>query len=142
MDINSCIEKGFLIKAEPDFQLSDKEIKEAKYDLKSAEKAFEDEDYKWCIVKCYYSIFHSAKALLFRLGYIEKKHIAVVVVLEDLNKKGKLESKYLNDYKAAFSLREDADYGYTYSKETAQYDLEIAEEFSKRIGKLLKGVIR
>ena len=138
MNINSCIEKGFLIKSEPDIELSNKELKEADYDLKSAEKAFEDKDYKWCIVKCYYSIFHSAKALLFKIGYIEKKHIAVVVVLEDLNKKGKLESKYLNDYKAAFSSREDADYSYTYSKETAQYDLEIAEEFSKKIEKLLK----
>lgn len=140
MDINSCIEKGFLIKGEPDLKLSDKELREARYDLKSAEKAFEGEDYKWCIVKCYYSIFHSAKALLFKLGYIEKKHIAVVIVLDDLNRKGKLESKYLNDYKAAFSSREDADYSYTYSKETAQYDLEIAEEFSKRIEKLLKVV--
>lgn len=138
MNVNDCIEKGFLVKIKPDIELCDKEMNEAAYDLNSAEKAFKEEDYKWCIIKCYYSMFHSAKAILFKLGYMEKRHIAVIIVLEDLNKKGKIEYKYINDFKAAMSAREDADYSYSYSKETAKYDLEIAEEFLKRTKKLLK----
>lgn len=138
MNVNDCIEKGFLTKIKPDAGLCNKEVNEADYDLNSAEKAFKEGDYKWCIIKCYYSMFHSAKAILFKLGYTEKKHIAVIIVLEDLNKKGKVESKYINDFKAAMSAREDADYSYSYSKETAEYNLEIAEGFLKRMKKLLK----
>lgn len=119
MNIKTCIEKGFLVKSKKESELSGKELKEADYDFESAQRAFSEEDYKWCIVKCYYSMFHSAKSLLYQLGYMEKKHIAVIVVLEDLVKQGKIENKHIINFKAAISAREDADYHYSYSKEIA-----------------------
>ena len=82
MDIERCIEKRFLLKIKPDKKLVDKELKEADYDFNKAEKAFNDRDYKWAIVKSYYSIFHSARAVLFKLGFREKRHFAVGIVLE------------------------------------------------------------
>lgn len=135
MNIKECIEKDLLRKIAPDKALSGKERAEAEYDLDKARKAFDDEDHKWAIVKCYYSMFHAAKSLLYKLGYQEKRHIAVIIVLEELNKQGKMESRYVNDFKAAMSSREDADYHYSYSKESASYDLKIAEEFLERIKK-------
>ena len=83
-------------------------------------------------------MFHTARAVLFKLGFREKKHFAISIVLEDLNKKGKLESKYLNDFNSALSSREDADYHYVYSEESAKHSLEIAEEFNERMKKLVK----
>src|SRR3989338_2398930 len=129
MDIKYCIEEGYLEKIEPADDLVKKEFEEAEYDLKRSKSAFEEQDYKWCIVQSYYCIFHSARAVLFKLGLKEKRHFAVGVVLEDLNKKGKLESKYVNYFNAAISSREDADYNYTYSKEIAEYNFKTAEEF-------------
>lgn len=138
MDINDCIEKGFLKKIKTDEGLIKKEIEESEYDLNKAQKAFEEKDFKWCIVKSYYSMFHAARAVLFKQGYREKRHFAIIVFLQDLNKKGKLESKYINDFSAAISSREEADYHYTYSEEIAEHSLIIANEFLERLKILLK----
>lgn len=140
MDIDYCLEKGFLVKIDIDEELVNKELREASYDLDKAGKALDDEDFKWAIIKAYYSMFHAARAVLFRLGLNEKKHFAVGVVLEDLNKKGKLESKFVNYFNAAVSSREDADYHYIYSKEIALYNVKIAEEFLTGMKKLLKKI--
>ena len=137
MDINDCLEKGILQKINVDEKLAQKEINEAYYDLESAKKAFEERDFKWCIVKSYYSIFHAARAVLFELGYREKRHFAARVVLEELNKKGKLEMRFINDFNAAMSSREDADYHYVHSKDIAEHNLLIAEEFIERVKRLL-----
>ena len=83
-------------------------------------------------------MFHSARAILFKLGLRERKHFVISVVLEDLNNRGKLESIYVNDFKAAISAREDADYHYSYSKESALHVLEIAEEFNDKMIELIK----
>ena|SRR3989338_10084052 len=138
MDIKSCLEKGYLQKIGPDEELVKKELNETKYDLEKAEKAFKEEDFKWSIVKSYYAMFHSARAVLFRLGLREKRHFAISIVLEQLSKDGKLEYKFVNDFNASISSREDADYHYTYSKETAEHNLQISKEFSRRINNFLK----
>lgn len=133
MDIKKCLEEGFLKKIKPDEKLIKKEFKESDYDLEKAENALNEEDFKWCIIKSYYSMFHAARAILFKSGYREKRHFAISVILEGLNKNGKLESKYLNDFRAAISSREDADYHYTYSKDTAEHNLTIAKEFLEKM---------
>jgi len=138
MDINECISLGYLKKIKPALDLIEKEIKESEYDLNVAQKSFNDKDYKWAIVKAYYSIFHSSRSVLFKLGLQEKKHFAINIVLEDLNKKGKLESKYLSYFNAALSSREDADYHYIYSKERAEHIIGLAKEFYRRINELIK----
>jgi uncharacterized protein (UPF0332 family) len=68
----------------------------------------------------------------------EKKHFAVGAVLEHLNKKGKLESSYINDFNAAISSREDADSHYIYPKETAEYNLKLAHYFLERMKRLVR----
>lgn len=138
MNIKQCIEKGFLRKIKPDMELAHKEIKEALYDLEMAETSFVRDDYKWSIVKCYYSMFHAAKGLLFSLGYLEKKHVAIIVVLENYSLKGKIESRFVNDFKAAMHAREDADYSYAHSKDSAEYQIDVAKDFVKKVKSLLK----
>lgn len=137
MDIKECLEKGYLVKIKPKEDLIKKEIEEAEYDLDKARKAFDDEDYKWSIVMSYYTMFHAARALLFKLGFREKRHFAISVVLEELNKKGKIERKYINYFNAAISSREDADYHYTYSIRIAEDNLTIAEDFKEKIKELI-----
>ena len=124
------------IKVERD--LIEKELEEAKYDLEKAEHAIEEDDFKWSIVKSYYSMFHAARAVLFSLGLKERRHFAIRVVLENLNMEGKLESKFISDFSAALGAREDADYRYTYSQETAAYLLRAAGDFLVGMKRLTK----
>ena len=74
MDVEDFVIKGWLEKTAVDERLVKKEFEEADYDLAKAKDALEESDFKWCIIQAYYSMFHAAKALLFRLGFREKKH--------------------------------------------------------------------
>ncbi len=138
MDIKRCLDEGFLRKIQLDKKLVEKEMKEALYDFGRAKQAFESKDFKWAIVKSYYSMFHASRAVLFSLGYREKRHFAVQVVLEDLVKNGKLESLYLEYFSAAMEAREGADYRYEYSENTATSILEYAERFVEKAKNLIK----
>ncbi|HZX45226.1 MAG TPA: nicotinamide-nucleotide adenylyltransferase [Candidatus Nanoarchaeia archaeon] len=138
MNIDECIARGFLQRIEPDARIEEKELRESDYDFGKAEKAFEDEDYKWSIIKSYYSMLHAARAVLFNLGFREKRHFAVSAVLEDLNKKGVIESRAVNDFSAAVSSREDADYHYIHTRDGAKTSLLIADEFIERMKSILK----
>lgn len=138
MDIESCLREGFLQRIKVERDLVGKELQEAGYDLNKAEHALEEGDYKWSIVKSYYSMFHAARAVLFSLGLKERRHFAIRVVLEDLNARGKLESRFVSDFSAALAAREDADYRYTYSRETAIYLLGATRDFLSRMEGLAK----
>lgn len=138
MNIQECIEQGYLRRIEPDPKLVEKELEEAEYDLKRADHALEEKDFKWCIVKSYYSMFHAARAVLFLLGLRERRHFAVQVVLEYLIKKGKLESIYLDYFSSAMEWREGADYRYSHSEETAIGIVGNAEKFLIKMKELLK----
>ena len=138
MNLEECLREGFLRKVEIDKKLVEKEMKEAEYDFKMAEKEFESKDFKWAIVKSYYSMFHASRAVLFSLGFREKRHFAVQVVLEDLNKKEKLESIYLEYFGAAMEAREGADYRYVYSENIAKDVLEYAEKFIEKMKEISK----
>jgi uncharacterized protein (UPF0332 family) len=138
MDIEACLKEGFLQRIKIESDLIKKEVEEARYDLDRAKRAFEDGDFKWSIVKSYYSMFHAARAVLFSLGLRERRHFAIRVVLEDLNARGKLESKFISDFSAALGAREDADYRHTYSQETGDYLLMAADDFLRRMKALIE----
>jgi len=60
-----------------DAGLVEKELEEACYDLKSAEKSVKEENYKWAIFQSYYSMFMLLEDF-FSVGGIEKKAIYVL----------------------------------------------------------------
>jgi uncharacterized protein (UPF0332 family) len=136
MDIEKFVKEGSLRRIEPSPQLSSKEFKEANYDLGRAEEALKNRDFKWAIVKSYYSMFHAAKCILFLLGLKEKAHFVVGEVLEMLSKEGKLEAQYVDDFRAGMSCREGADYHYDYSEESARQVVGMAKEFVNRMKRL------
>ena len=136
MDIGQMVAAGLIQKVVPAKDLAEKEFKEADYDIERAKEALESNDYKWSIVKAYYAVFHSTRGIMFLMGYREKSHFGVGEYLGILSKDGKLESRYVHDFKAAMSARQAADYNYDYSKEKAGMVVSIAEEFLKRMEKL------
>ncbi len=136
MDIEGLIEEGHIQRIKPSRELSEKEFDEAEYDLKRAKTELEEEDYKWTIIKAYFAVFHSARGILFLMGYREKSHFAVGEVLDVLCSEGKLENSYIADFKASSSARQSADYHYDYSKKRAIEIVELADEFVERMKKL------
>jgi uncharacterized protein (UPF0332 family) len=140
MEIGELIKKNYLERIKYDEKLLKKEIDESEYDLKRAKLALEDHDFKWAIIKSYYSMFHAAKAFLFSLGLREKRHFVVGIILEKLATEGKLEFKFVNDFKGAMLAREDADYRYAHTEETAEYLIDVAEEFLNKMKELLRKV--
>jgi len=138
MNIKDSLKKGFLRRISPSEDLAIKEFRESRYDLEKAKKALSEKDYKWAIIKAYYASFHAAKGILYKKGYKEKKHVAIISVLEELVKQGVLQGKFVVYFKAAMSAREDADYNYIYSKETAEWEVEQAESFVEKMNLLFE----
>ena len=138
MRLKECVEKGHLQEIAPNPDYAAKEWKESELDLKNAGSDFKLGKFKWATIASYYAMFHAAKAVLFKAGFREKAHYAIAVVLQDFAEKGVLEQKYVEDFKAAVFAREQADYHYAHSKETAAQMLSMAREFAEAMKKLHK----
>jgi uncharacterized protein (UPF0332 family) len=137
MDIDECLREGFLKKAKPDEREIQKELDESGKDFRDSQESLVNGKYKWCIIQAYYSIFHSARAVIFSRGYKERRHFAIAVVLEQLVSEGKLESSFVGDFKSAMFTREEADYDASYSREKAEQMLDIAQDFNERMRNIL-----
>ncbi len=115
-----------------------KEVEGAKYDLDKARKSLEMGDFKWATVQAYYSMFHSARALLLSKGYREKSHRALLTSIEALfARTGGLEREYIDSFRDAMDLRESADYGMVYSEDGARMVTLSAEEFIQKVETIL-----
>jgi uncharacterized protein (UPF0332 family) len=105
------------------------EIREAGKDLESARRSLGEQDYKWTIIKSYYSMFHALKSLLFVAGYRKGSHECLVVGIEELFvAKGLLPASLATDLRHAKAAREAADYGLTYGRDAAEGILKDAAE--------------
>jgi hypothetical protein len=73
---------------------------------------------------------------MFLAGFREKAHFAVAEYLGILSSNGKLENSFVNDFKAAMSARQAADYQYDYDGSRAETLVQLAGEFVARMKKL------
>ena len=107
-----------------------KELQEAENDLAEAFNRFESRKYKYATITGYYSMFHSARALIYSKGYREKSHYYLLVALNSLFVDASLLSQEIaSEFHNAMILREDADYHGNFTKEGAETVLKTAEEF-------------
>lgn len=114
------------------------EFEAAQTDLERAQKTFDEHDFKWSTIQAYYSMFHSARALLFAKGYREKSHICLKYALQSLYvEEGILEERYANDFDVVMLLRETADYKSDFSKDGAKTAIQNAKTFSSAAKKVL-----
>lgn len=136
--LKELIEKRRIVRIEIDTNLIEKEMNAAKYDLEKAKKSLNDKDFKWATVKAYYSMFHSARALLFSKGFREKSHRALAeAIVELFVKTNVLEESFVDGFLEAMEIREEADYGLIYSEESAEDVIRNAEESLRRVDELL-----
>ena len=136
--LKELIENRKILRIKYDRDLVEKEINAAEYDLEKSKKSFADKDFKWATIQAYYSMFHSARALLFSKGFREKSHRALAeAIIELFVKTNLLEESFIDRFLEAMELREEADYGFIYSKYSAEEVIKSAEEFLYRVRSLL-----
>lgn len=114
-----------------------KELREAEADLAEAKDSIGRGKFKWATIQGYYSMFHSARALVYSKGFREKSHFALLVALRNLFVR-ELDTKLVRDFEDAMNLREEADYGLTFSEAGATDTTEAADAFFRKAKELLK----
>ena len=125
-----CLEKKRIFRFEPAKQLVNPEIKDAESDLRSAREELSGSGFKWATIKGYYSMFHSARALLYSRGYREKGHYCLYLALKEFFvQEKKLDPKLAEDFNNSMILREDADYRRKFSQEGSEAVIESAKRF-------------
>jgi len=138
-EFNKCLERGKIKRFSPGPNLVSKEINLAEEDLIKALEGQEDESYRWSIVQAYYSMFHSARALLYSLEYREKSHFCLLEAVRTLFvETGILAVSFLEALKEAQSLREAADYYGDFSEINCRKLTSKAQDFLNEAKKILK----
>jgi uncharacterized protein (UPF0332 family) len=133
-----CLRKGKIRPFSRGRSLARREIESAASDLERAQKTYWDKDYKWATIQLYYSMFHSARALLYSRNLRERSHFCLVAAIRALFvETHQLSNNMLDGLKEAKSLREDADYYGRWSKKGCQGLLETAHGFLERAKKLV-----
>jgi len=125
------IEERRLTRIRVDRKLILKEIDGATSDLEEAKDSLSRKRFKWATIQGYYSMFHTARALVYSKGYREKSHHALLIALRQLFN-DRLGPKLIQDFEEAMSLREEADYGLIFSEEGATSIVNNAERFLKK----------
>jgi len=136
-EFERMLEERRLTRFKADRGLIRKEIREAEADLNDAEESLERSKFKWATIQGYYSMFHSARALVYNKGFREKSHYALLVALRNLLAT-ELGTKPIGDFEEAMSLREEADYGLAFSETGAKETIEAARAFLKKAKEVLR----
>ena len=136
-EFRRMVDERRLLRARVNRGLIAKEIQVAEADLNDARDSLKGRKLKWATVQGYYSMFHAARALVYGQGFREKSHYALLVALRSLLPE-KIGASLIKDFEDAMSLREEADYGLTFSEDGASSSVEGAERFLKRARDILK----
>jgi len=129
-EFEDCLKKGKIGEFSRGKSLVKKEIVTAEKDFSDAKDSLIQGKYKWATIQFYYSIFHSARALLYIKNYREKSHYCLIAALRALYVDKKLLAvSFVEGLQRAKALRENADYYDEWSKDAAESLLKTAEEF-------------
>lgn len=138
-EFEDCLARGKIKNFSPGKNLAGKELRLAGDDLHSAQKSFAEGNCKWSIIQSYYSMFHSARALLYRKSYRERSHFCLIEAIRFLYvAKGKLSNALLEAFIEAKNLRESADYYGDFSEINAQKLIKKSDKFLKEAKRLVK----
>lgn len=127
-EFENCLKRDKIRKFSRGKALVAKTLRIGQNDLERAEKTFKDKDYKWATIQSYYSMFHSARALLYAKNYREHSHYCLIVAIRDLYVETRLlPASLVEALGKGKRLREDADYYDRWSREGADFALKAAK---------------
>ena len=138
MNIKECLERGYLRKDNPDIEKANQSLKIAENKFDESLKSFEAELFESTIVFSYMAMFHSARALLFKDGFIEKSHIAVISFLKEKYEQS-IGKQLIYEFNTVRMARHDSLYGLNthFSNNDAKHILDISQKFIDKIKTLL-----
>jgi uncharacterized protein (UPF0332 family) len=120
LEFRKALEKKRILPFSRGKTLVARELEGAEEDLREAADRFKNGRYKYATITAYYSMFHSARALIYSKGYREKSHYYLLVALQALfADAGILEEELVRDFHTTMVLREGADYHGEFSQEGA-----------------------
>ena len=136
-DFKDCLKRGKIKKFSKAKSLIPKEFDSAKSDLKTAQDSLKRKNYKWATIQAYYSMFHTARTLIYSKGYRERSHYCLIVALKQLFVSEQLlDIRLVEAMQMAKTLRENADYDNEFSKSSAEALVEKAQSFLKKAEEL------
>jgi uncharacterized protein (UPF0332 family) len=139
LEFKRCIERGKIIAFRKGPSLFGKELNSAADDLLASKDSFEKGNYKWATIQAYYSMFHTARGLIYAKKYREKSHYCLVIALEHLYvERGILDKAFIESLTMGKEMRESADYRSSFSREGADNLIKAAEDFLNIAKKLSK----
>jgi uncharacterized protein (UPF0332 family) len=140
-EFNNCLSSKKITEFPRAKGLVIKELIQAESDYNSARDSFDRGIFKWSTIQSYYSMFHSARALLYARGYRERSHYCLIVAMRALYvDKGSLSHRLVESFQLGKTLRENADYYGEFSKDAAAQLLEDADQFLDAAKKLTRDV--
>jgi len=138
-EFEHCLKQRRIVRIEASEEMIQKELSASRYDLERAKRSISDGDYKWASVQSYYSIFHSAKALVLKKGYRERSHHCLLIAVRELYvKDGSIDAQLAEEFDLCMGIRLDADYGINYDQESAEIAINYAERFLEKAVSLLE----
>jgi len=84
LEYDECIKKGKIRSFSRGNSLASNELETAKSDLERARKTYKDGDFKWATIQIYYSMFHSARSLLYSKNLREHSHFCLIEAIRTL----------------------------------------------------------
>lgn len=130
LEYEGCLKRGKIKLFSRGSSLASKELDTAFSDLERAKKTYEEGECKWATIQTYYSMFHTARALLYAKNLREHGHFCLIAAIRTLYiETGELPIYLLEALQEAKDLREDADYYNRWSKDGCEKLLKFAEEF-------------
>jgi uncharacterized protein (UPF0332 family) len=139
MDVKECFDKRLLRKIQVDKLKVESSLRIAENKILRAKELAEEEFFNEALVSAYTSMFHAARALLYRDGIQEKSHFAVYIYLNE-KYSGKIPSYLIEAFKVYQQERHQALYGFDYNagKDDAESALVDSEEFLTKIKNILE----
>lgn len=141
INIEECWKKGLIKKIKPVKWLIEKSVQAAIKRLEDAKQSLKAGIYNGAIFFAYMSMFHAAKAILFKDGVREKSHKCVVLYLEEnYGKKGTIPRNLIHALDSYRIERHEIVYGFEFiaTKEDAEASIDDAKDFLEVVKKIVR----
>jgi uncharacterized protein (UPF0332 family) len=139
MNTKDCFEKRMLRKIPKDIKKAERSLEISENKLKTAEESFNKDLFGPCLIYSYTSMFHSARALLYKDGVQEKSHICLVLYIKEFYSK-KIPPYLINSLDTFRKERHETLYGLDFieTKDDAKLGITDAKKFLETVKKILK----
>ena len=137
-NVEDCFKFRLLRDIKPDKEKTKRSLEISKHRLNEAENVLKLKIYEYVILEAYMSMFHAARALLYKNGIQEKSHFAMYIYLKE-KYSNKIPLHILNLLNIHRTERHEAMYGLEYkpTEEDAVTAIQDAKIFIKEIEKCI-----